>query len=119
MPIVESIRNRNEDLVPAVLTRLVTAEEQQRNPQGAEYLEDTIGTPLMLNPQLAHVPMARCRDSRTVGVSERRTQRLEEPYRGVDIFLLFLGKRIPPNLELVGELDFPGHAVIIAAKEYA
>src|ERR1022692_174990 len=65
----------------------------------------------MLNAQLPHVRVARRLDPRRMRHLQGRTNLLKESNAEVHALLLGGGQAIPPLTELIGELDFPGHAL--------
>ena len=58
MGAVNSIGNRNEHVVLAVIAGLVSAYEQQRHAARIKCVEHAQRTPAVLDPELAHMPMA-------------------------------------------------------------
>ena len=109
MLVIQTIRTRDEILVPAIDTGLVAADQQDRSAPWIERVQDTVGPPRMLNPQLAHMPMLRSLHARTVREGQPRTHRFKQPHGNVDRLLLGFSQRIPPCAKLVGEFDIPGH----------
>jgi hypothetical protein len=61
---------RDHLFVPAAISSLVSAEQQQCRTGGIEGVKDAIGPPLMLNSQLPHVAEFRPLDSAAVGEAE-------------------------------------------------
>ena len=58
MGAVNSIGYRNEHVVPAVIAGLVSTYEQQRHAARIKCVENTQWTPAVLDPELAHMPVA-------------------------------------------------------------
>jgi hypothetical protein len=105
--VVESVRQRHEFLVPAIVPCLVPADQQDRRSTRIERIEHAERMAAMLHAQLAHVRVLRARDARAVRMSELRSALLEEPHVGPDRFLLSFRQPVPPLAELVRVLDFP------------
>ena len=64
-----------------------------------------------LNPQLAHMRVARRLNPGTMGHSQRWASLLQEADTEVDTLLLDGGQTIPPSAEFIGELNFPCHVL--------
>lgn len=59
MGAVNSIGDGDEHVVPAMIAGLVSADEQQRHATWIKSVEHTQRTPAVLDPELAHMPVAR------------------------------------------------------------
>src|SRR5207302_3667456 len=57
--VVESVRERNELLIPAVVSRLVAPDQQDRDAARIESVEHPIRAPRVLNTKFAHMSMLR------------------------------------------------------------
>src|SRR5439155_24737727 len=71
----------------------------------------------MLHDQFLHIRMPRALDRINVWPPEHRAALLQQSNLRVDIYLLTLGKALPPLLELVGIFDHPFHVGTIISGE--
>jgi hypothetical protein len=98
-------------LIPAIVAGLVTAYQQYCCPTWVERIQDAVRPAFMLNPQLAHMRVARRLNPGTMGHSQRWASLLQEADTEVDTLLLDGGQTIPPSAEFIGELNFPCHVL--------
>ena len=57
---VNPVGNRNEHVVPSPIAGFVSAYEQQRHAAWIKCVKHAQRSPAMLDPKLAHMPVARC-----------------------------------------------------------
>src|ERR1700739_1762002 len=116
MPVIEGIRNRNKFFIPTVISRLVTADQQNRATARVKSKEHPIWPSRMLHPKFFHVRMTRRVNE--IGMRTRKpwADFLEENPFGVHIHLFGLGQAVPPVRELVCKFDLPFHRRNIAPK---
>ena len=74
MSVVETVRDRDELFVPSVMSRLVATDQEDGDAPRVERVEDPIGAPVVLDPKLSHVAMARGLNPGAVRVPEIRSQ---------------------------------------------
>jgi hypothetical protein len=63
----------------------------------------------VLGPKLAHMAVLGVSDSAAVRKTKIGPAIFEQAHRSIERYLLFLGERVPPLLELVRVLDLPRH----------
>jgi hypothetical protein len=105
--VVEPVRQRHELLVPAIVARLVSANQQDRRSTRIERVEHAVRAASMLDTKLAHVRVPGARDAGAMRVAQVRAARFQQSDRGVDGNLLGLREPVPPLAGLVRVLDIP------------
>jgi hypothetical protein len=105
--VVESVRQRHECLVPAIVPCLVPADQQDRRAPGVERVEHAVRTAAVLDAKLALVRVPGARDAGAMRVAQVWAARFQQSDRGVDGNLLGLREPVPPLAELVRVLDIP------------
>ena len=107
MLVIKPVRDRDEPLVPPVVARLVTSDEQERTALGIESVKHPVGPSGMLDDQFLHVGMFRAGNHTRMRPPQRRSEALQKDDLGVYVLLLILRKMAPPRLELLGVFDLP------------
>jgi hypothetical protein len=79
--VVEPVRERNEFVIPAVLTRIVTADEQHRSATRIKRVHDPERATTMLDAKLAEASMPRALDPRAMWKRQIRSELLEQSDR--------------------------------------
>jgi hypothetical protein len=74
--IVQPIRDRNPDFVPALVAHFVITEEQDRHPTWVKGVEDPQGMAAMLYSQFPEKTMTRSGDPGAVWIAKRRAKHL-------------------------------------------
>src|SRR5438128_593796 len=103
--VVESVRNRNELLIPAIVARLVAPDEQDRASPWIEGIEDSVGAARLLDSQFLHMRVLRGSHHIRMGAPKGRAVSLQQNDFGVDVLLLVFREAAPPPLKFSGELD--------------
>jgi len=107
MVVVQIVRDGDVDLVPALVARLVSADQQDRGSAWIEGVEDAEGSAIVLDPRLPQVRMPGALDLESARKPEMRSVQLQQPNdRGHGVLLIF-SQRVPPLLQLVRVLHFP------------
>jgi hypothetical protein len=104
-------------LIPAIVSRLVAADQQNGNAARIEGKKRAVRPSAMLSSQLLHIRIPRRRNHVSMRPSQTRPALTEKVDAGSDVFLFRFAESIPPSLELIGELDFPCHVRNITYKE--
>lgn len=110
MLVVQVIGDRNEFLVPPVLSRFLPTDQKDCIPPRIECIKDAIRPTAMLDAELAHVRVTRGDDGGGVGKAKLRTAGLEKDHDRANVLLFRQAQPVPPSSELVGVLDVERHA---------
>src|ERR1035437_1686671 len=116
-PCLHSIYNcsiRHHLVVPAVITRLVSPDQEKGCPGGIEGVKDTIRPAFVLNSQLAHVAERRAFHAGALRVAKRWPSLHQHQHHALDAVLFRLGEVFVPGLELVRDLDLICHGCNIS-----
>ena len=105
MFVVQPVGDRDVGFVPAIITSLIAADQQNCRAPGVERVECPIRSTLVLGPKFAHMAVLGVLDCAAVRKTKMRPTRFEQANRSIQRYLLFLGERVPPLLELVRVLD--------------
>src|SRR5260221_2485993 len=109
MFVVEPVRNRSLLLVPAIVSGLVAAQQENAGSSRVERIQHTVRPPLVLNPEFSHVAVpGRC-DARRIWEWERWSMLDEEFYDAADADLFLVAEGLEPSGEFVGALNLPSH----------
>ena len=119
MLVVESVRDRNEFFIPAIIARLVATNKQNGAAARVERKEHAIGPARMLNPKFLHVRVPRRMNQISVRPRKAWSEFLQQNHFRVHIGLFVFGEAGPPIFKLVGEFDLPFHRRNIAHRLYA
>jgi len=84
---VQPVRLRYVFPIPAVVTALVAADQQNRRAARIESVQDAIRFALVLNPKLTHLTEPRAAHIGAMGKRELRPLGFEQPDAGVDRYL--------------------------------
>ena len=109
MLVVEPVRERNKFVIPAVLTRLVAADEQHRSATRIKRVKDSERATTMLDAKLAEASMPRALDPRAMWKRQIRSVLLEQSNRCRNGLLLSGAQAVPPRTKLIRVLDLPDH----------
>src|SRR5882724_3763697 len=109
MLVVQSIRYRNKFVIPAIISGLVTPDQQDRTAPRVEGKEHSIGPSRMLHTKFFHIRMARRVDEVSMGTWKSRADFLKQDHLGVHVHLFSFAQSIPPNGKLVCMFDLPFH----------
>ena len=101
--VVNAVRERNVEFVPPVLTRLVSADQEDSAAKGIKRVEDSVRAARVLNTKLAHVGMPGSDDTRGVRRAEGHALRLKQDDGGANGFLFFGREGVPPVFKFLGE----------------
>jgi|SRR5579872_4233712 len=107
----------NKIVVPAVVSGLIAADQQNRNASRIEGKKCAVWASAMLGSQLLHVRMLRSSNQVDMWTSQAGSTFAEKIHAGSNVFLFRLAQGIPPRLELVGEFNFPCHLRNITYEE--
>ena len=100
MFVVEPVRNRNLLLVPAIVSGLVAAQQENAGSSRVERIQHTVRPPLVLNPEFSHVAVpGRC-DARRIWEWERWSMLDEEFYDAADADLFLVAEGPKPHRRL-------------------
>src|SRR5262245_38431226 len=113
MLVVEAVRDWNLLLVPAIVSRLVAAQQENAGSSRVERIQHTLRPPLVLNSELSHVAVPGRRDARRIWKCERRPMLDEEFYNAAEADLLLVPERLELSGELVRALNIPRHQAIM------
>src|SRR6266550_295005 len=80
MFVVQPIGYRHRLLVPTILTRLISADQQNCSASRIEGEKDTVGSSSVLNAQFLHVGVLRGRYGVHMGPAERRPEAAKQVY---------------------------------------
>ena len=78
MFVVESVRHRYIDVVPAVISSLVATDQQNRTAARIEGVERSIGAAFGLRPELTHMTVSGAIDPTAVRKAQVQKQILEQ-----------------------------------------
>jgi hypothetical protein len=109
MFVVDTIGDGDHPPIELLIAGLAAADEQNRRPPRIEGVENPARPSTRLNSQLPHVPVLGAADVGAMWKGQRRTSRFEKVDSSVDGVLDRLVKLRPPVIELIRELDIPGH----------
>jgi len=109
MLIEESVCYRHHLIIEPPLIAFRAANKQYRRSSRIEGIEDPDWPAGTLNPQLSHRAMRRPFHIAGVGKGQHRAASFEFPNMSVYILLPCFGQCLPPNTELIGVLNRPGH----------
>jgi hypothetical protein len=111
--VVDPVSLGYKHLVPSVVARLVSADQENGCPSKIESIQDAIRPALMLYSQFPHMWVPRQCHAGAIRVLERHAIIFEQLHIRSDAFLLIGREPTPPFAELVGELDLTCHPVHI------
>jgi hypothetical protein len=103
--VVDLVGKGYEQLVPSVIARLVSADQENGYPSRIESIQDAAGPARRLHPQFPHMWVPRQRHAGAIRVLERHAIIFEQLHIRSDVFLLIRRETAPSFAELVGELD--------------
>jgi len=112
------IHDRGELFVPAIIASLLTPNQEDRRAAWVKSVQRPQRPTATLSSQFAHLRITRTGDFRAVWETKRWAKFNEMPSGVRDIVLLFFRDGVPPILEFIGELDFPGHTNSMPFTEY-
>ncbi len=113
MLLVKLVRNRNELVIPAVIARLVSADEKNSSAQRIKCVKRSQGLATTLSAQFTHLTMTRAVHFGAVRKTKGRAEFGKESNGISDVVLFVIGQRPPPQAKLVSVLDLPGHNSIM------
>jgi len=116
MLVVESVRDRNEFFIPAIVARLVTTNQQDGASARIERKEHAIVPAGMLNSKFLHVRVPRRMNQISVWPRKAWSEFLQQDHFRVHIDLFALREAAPPVFKLAGEFDLPFHIRNIAHR---
>src|SRR5262245_2723148 len=109
MLVVEPVRDRNLLLVPAFVSRLIAAQQENAGSSWVERIQHTVRPPPVLNSEFSHVAVPGRRDARRIREGERRSMLYEEFYDAADADLFLVAEGLEPSGELVRAFNIPRH----------
>jgi carboxymethylenebutenolidase len=121
MLVVESVRDRNEFFIPAIIARLVATNQQNRAAARVERKEHAIGPARMLNPKFLHVRVPRRMNQISVRPRKAWSEFLQQNHFRVHIGLFVFGEAGPSTVYGSGTdaLHTDGFAITEAAERLA
>ncbi len=102
---VDGIRLGHHLVVPVVITRLVSPDQEEGCPGWIEGVQDTLWPAFVLHSPLAHVAELRAFHAGALRVAKRWPSLHQHQHRALDAVLFRLGEVFIPGLELVRDLD--------------
>ena len=118
MPVVEVVSRRDVALIPAVISCLSPSNQEDCHSPWIESVQDSIGLPSVLYPQLSHVSVFGPHYRRRVRERQCGSASPKEADTDCDRVLFGFGQRVPLSTEFVCILDFPFHIQNITNKVY-
>src|SRR5688572_11309711 len=109
MLVIEPVRDRNLLLVPAIVSRLIAAQQENAGSSRVERVQHTVRPPLVLNSEFSHVAVPGRRDARRIWEWERRSMVYQKFNYPADADLFLVAEGLKPSGELVGTLNLPCH----------
>jgi len=113
MSIIEPIRDRDERIVPAIIARFVSANQENGRAERVERIERSQRFSRTLRTQFPHMAMAGTVHCRTVWKSQSGTKFREESDGISDVVLLVFCQYLPPSTEFWCEFNVPGQYLIM------
>lgn len=117
MSVVEPVRNRNLLFVPAIVSGLVAAQQENAGSSRVERIQHTVRPPLVLDPEFSHVAVPGGCDARRIWEWERWSMLDEEFYDAADADLFLVAEGLEPSGEFVGALNLPSTPQIMPCTE--
>src|SRR5580704_148447 len=97
MLVIESICNGNKFFIPAIISSLVTADQQNRTTARVKSKKYSIRPSRMLYPKFFHVRMTRRVNDIGIRTGKARANLLKQDHLGVHIHLFSLGQALPTS----------------------
>lgn len=115
---VNCVRSRKVFLIPAGIACLIATNKQDAHATRIESKQNSVGSPLVLASQFLHVRILRTLHCIRVWAFEPGSAFLKQPYSEVDAFLLAGSQAVPPEAEVIGELDFHATELVWLQMHY-
>jgi hypothetical protein len=117
MFVIEAVGDREQFLVPAVVSGFISADQQNCTTPRIKRKKHSIRPACVLRPELFPIGMERGMNQVDVWPSKRRAAFREEPDIGINAMQLGFGLGVPPALEFGCEFERPFHRKNITSKE--